>query len=121
MKKEAVSIREHSLLARIAARKMGYDQVAIVFGTTIHLHNTTKAVFFANPSWVFHELKHVEQYLRLGYFNFLIQYLKEFRRNGYYNNAFEVEARAAEAKPEIMDLFDFPACQQFVQKDFGKS
>ncbi|MEO6831393.1 MAG: DUF4157 domain-containing protein [Chitinophagaceae bacterium] len=121
MGKLKVQIRENSLLARVAALKMGYDSVAIVFGKTIHLHNTSKADFFAKPTWVFHEFKHLEQYQQLGLFRFLIQYLREFRKNGYYDNAFEVEARAAEGHPEIMESFDLSAYQQFVQKDFGKS
>lgn len=109
-----VKIHENSLLARIAAQRMGYDNVAIVFGKVIHLHNTSTEKFLANRSWLYHELKHVEQYQRLGLLRFLILYLREYLKNGYYDNAFEVEARAAESQPEIMDSFDLSRYQQDV-------
>ena len=91
-----VRIKEKSFLARLAAIKLGSRQVAIVFGSTIHLHNTTKAEFLSNPAWVRHELKHVEQYKRYGFFRFLGMYLVESIKKGYYNNRFEQEARNAE-------------------------
>jgi hypothetical protein len=85
MQQRKVKIREQSWLARIAARKLGYGHVAMVVGRTIHLHNTTVEVFFARPSWVLHELKHVEQYERLGFLPFLWRYWREYVRYGYYN------------------------------------
>jgi hypothetical protein len=68
--KRKVRVRENSWLAKLAAKKLGYGQIAIVFGHTIHLHNTTLADFFDQPGWVRHELKHVEQYERLGFLSF---------------------------------------------------
>src|SRR3954469_6382802 len=91
-----IRIRENSWLAKKAAENLGFDYVAMVFGRTIHLYNTTLEKFFARPSWVIHELKHVEQYDRLGTFGFLVQYGIEHLRKGYWNNAFEAEARASE-------------------------
>ena len=91
-----IYIKENSLVARLAARKLKSVNVAIVFGNTIHLHGVKRNVFLENESWVKHELKHVEQYHRYGYWNFLFQYLVEWMKRGYYNNKFEIEARLAE-------------------------
>ena len=89
-------IKVNSWLARIAAKKLGKNDVAMVFGKTIHLWNTTEAEFLSNEKWVKHELCHVQQYKKYGFFNFLLRYLWESVRRGYYNNKYEVEARKAE-------------------------
>ena len=89
-------IKENSLLARIAAFKLGTKSVAIVMGKTVHLHNTSKSAFLQNKRWVKHELCHIRQFQQHGYWLFIIKYLWESIRNGYYNNKYEVEARAAE-------------------------
>lgn len=96
-----VRIKEDSLMARLAAWKMGAFSVALTLGNTIHLHRATAAEFTADRSWVLHELKHVEQFRRHGFLPFIILYLAEWLRKGYYNNRFEVEARAAESRTEI--------------------
>ena len=105
MKKRPVRIRENSWLARIAAGRMGYGHIAMVVGHTIHLHNTTRAQFLARPSWVLHELKHVEQYERHGLMGFLWRYFRDWRRNGYYDNVFEKEARAAENEVGLLERY----------------
>ncbi|MEO8772288.1 MAG: DUF4157 domain-containing protein [Ferruginibacter sp.] len=92
------NIKENSFLARIAAKKLGKKDVAMVLGKTIHLWNTTEAEFLKNEKWVKHELCHVQQYKRYGFFNFLIRYLWESMQKGYYNNKYEAEARNAENK-----------------------
>lgn len=92
----AFRIKENSLCARIAAWNLGSDKVAIVFGSTIHLHNTTKKEFLSNKKWVNHEQKHIAQYKLYGFFTFIFLYLLESMRNGYINNKFEIEAREAE-------------------------
>ncbi|MEO6671372.1 MAG: DUF4157 domain-containing protein [Ferruginibacter sp.] len=89
-------IKENSFLARIAAKKLGKKNVAMVLGKTIHLWNSTAAAFLSNEKWVKHELCHVQQYKRYGFFNFLLRYVWESLRKGYYNNKYEVEARNAE-------------------------
>ena len=89
-------IRENSLIARLAARIMKADQLAIVVGKTIHLHRTTKADFLSNTRWVNHEMAHIRQFARYGFFAFVVRYLWESLRSGYWNNKYEVEARAAE-------------------------
>ena len=101
-----IRIKERSWLARIAAWKLGYHYVALVWGRTIHLHNTTAEDFIKRPSWVRHELKHVEQYERLGYLRFICAYLAEYLRNGYHQNLFEVEARLAEADESLQHRYD---------------
>ena len=97
MKENYFSIKENSWLAKIAAKKLRSSSVAMVLGNTIHLHNTTKQEFLQNEKWVKHELCHLQQFKQHGYILFVIKYLWESVQKGYYNNKFEVEARAAEA------------------------
>jgi hypothetical protein len=89
-------IKENSLVARIAAFKLGSKSIAIVLGKTIHLHNASRSAFLQNKRWVKHELCHIRQFQQHGYWLFILKYLWESIRNGYYNNKYEVEARAAE-------------------------
>ena len=89
-------IKENSWLAWIAAKKLRTNSVAIVFGKTIHLHNSNKADFLQNRKWLSHELCHVKQFQRHGFIGFIIKYLAESIRHGYFNNKFEIEAREAE-------------------------
>jgi len=89
-------IKENSWLAKIAAKKLRSHAVALVLGKTIHLHNTTKEDFLKDERWVKHELCHVQQFKQHGYVLFVVRYLWECVNKGYYNNKFEVEARAAE-------------------------
>ena len=116
--KRKVYVRENSWLAKRAAKKLGYDYVAMVVGRTIHLHNTTLEKFFARPSWVIHELKHVEQFERLGTVPFLVKYGIEHLRRGYWNNAFEAEARAAESNCELLSRYDLSDYRQYMQKGY---
>lgn len=90
------TIKENSLVAKIAARKLKASSVAIVFGRTIHLWNSSKEDFLKNERWLKHELCHIRQYKQHGYLGFIAKYLWESLRKGYYNNKFEVEAREAE-------------------------
>jgi len=89
-------IKENSWIARVAAMKLRAKSVAIVFGDTIHLYNTSKMAFLSNERWVKHELCHIQQFKDHGYFVFILKYVWESIRKGYYNNKYEVEARAAE-------------------------
>jgi hypothetical protein len=91
-----VIIREKSWLAKIAAAKLRTKSVAMVLGSTIHLHNTTREEFLQNTKWVKHELSHVQQFKQHGYIGFILKYIWESIRHGYYNNRFEKEARDAE-------------------------
>lgn len=92
-------VKENSWIASIAAWKLGAKSVAIVFGSTIHLSKASIDDFLNNESWLKHELCHVQQFKRHGFINFIFLYLYESIKNGYYNNKFEVEARAAEKTP----------------------
>ena len=96
MNKPKYYIKENSFFAKIAAKKLGADAVAMVIGKTIYLHGTTKAYFIADERWLKHELCHIKQYEENGTIIFLIKYLWESLRKGYYNNKYEVEARQAE-------------------------
>jgi len=91
-----IRIKENSWLAKIAAWKLDSRSVAIVTGRTIHLCRCTKEEFLESERWVKHELCHVRQYRQYGFFGFIVRYIWESMRKGYYNNRFEVEARAAE-------------------------
>lgn len=91
-----VNIKENSWLAKLAAWKLGVDNVALTLGTTIHLYKASAEALINDERWVRHELKHVEQFLKYGYFRFIFLYIVESIRNGYQNNRFEVEAREAE-------------------------
>ena len=98
-----VKIKERSLIAKLAARKLRSRCVALVLGNTIHLHNTTAKDFLSNKQWLLHELKHVEQYSRDGFWRFLWKYLIESVKKGYRNNRYEVEARAAENDGQLLN------------------
>jgi hypothetical protein len=89
-------IKENSWLAKIAAKKLRSNNVAMVLGKTIHLYNTSKKDFLNDKKWVKHELCHIQQFKRYGLLRFTCLYLWESLRKGYYNNRFEQEARAAE-------------------------
>ena len=90
------SIKENSWIAKIASKKLRTNRVAIVICKTIHLYNTTKQDFLNDEKWVNHELCHVRQFKQNGYMVFILKYLWESIRHGYFNNKYEVEAREAE-------------------------
>ena len=96
MANENFTIKENSWLAKIAAKKLGTNAVAMVLGSTIHLYNTSREEFLQNEKWVKHELCHIRQFKQHGYVIFTIKYLWESLRKGYYNNKYEAEARQAE-------------------------
>lgn len=92
------SIKENSWIARLAALKLKTKTVAIVIGSTIHLHNTSQQDFLKDDKWVKHELCHIKQFREYGFYGFIAKYLWESIKHGYYNNKYEVEAREAEEK-----------------------
>ena len=96
MNKPEFIIKEHSWLAKLAAKKLHSTNVAMVLGKTIHLFGVSKTDFLQNEKWLKHELCHIKQFKQYGFFNFVVRYLWESLRKGYYNNRFEVEARNAE-------------------------
>jgi hypothetical protein len=82
-----VTVIEHSRLARLHGRA-----VATTRRRRIYLRGSA-AEFFANPWLMLHEYCHVLCQWEPGTLT-LGRYLVECARHGYWNNAFEVEARA---------------------------
>ena len=78
--------------------------MAMVLGKTILLHDTTRQEFINNRKWIRHELAHILQFKKHGYLLFLLKYLLESIKNGYYRNKYEIEARAAE-EDESLDKY----------------
>lgn len=89
-------IKENSWIAKIAAKKLHAENVAIVLGKTIHLYHVSKQDFLKNEKWVKHEMCHLQQFKKYGFFPFICKYLWESLIVGYRNNKFEAEARNAE-------------------------
>ena len=102
-----VTIKENSRLAKIAAKKLNSEKVAMVIGKTIYLYNSTREEFLNNKRWVCHELAHVKQYLELGTFKFIVYYLLESFNKGYEHNFYEVEARKKERDTSLLSQFYF--------------
>ncbi len=91
-----IRIKENSWIAKIAAKKLRSQNVAIVLGTTIHLYNVSRHHFLKNEKWVKHEACHLRQFQNNGHILFILKYLWQSIRHGYYNNKYEAEARLAE-------------------------
>ena len=89
-------IKENSWVAKLAAKKLQSQNVAIVIGKTIHLYHVSKENFLKDEKWVKHEMCHINQFKKYGFFNFILKYLWESMKVGYYKNKFEAEARNAE-------------------------
>jgi hypothetical protein len=89
-----IRIVENHLFAHLAACKLRTKKgMAITIGNTIYLHKTTTKQLIEHTSWFRHELKHIEQFQQYGCIGFIIRYLWESLRNGYFNNKYEIEAR----------------------------
>lgn len=91
-----MKIKENAWIAKLAAKKLKTGSIAITVGETIYLHNTTKEQFLSDRRWVCHEMQHIRQFQRYGFLRFIVMYTWESIRKGYYDNKWEVEARAAE-------------------------
>lgn len=91
-----INFKEKSWIARLAAWKLNARSVAIVIGHTIHLHKATEQELLEDDRWLKHELCHVRQFQQYGFVNFMVRYVWESIRHGYYNNKYEIEAREAE-------------------------
>ena len=102
-----VKIKENSLLAKIAAKKLRCSQVAMVMGKTIHLYNSSKEDFLNNKRWVRHEIAHVKQFAKFGFWRFIVLYLLETFNKGYEYNSFEIEARKKERDVAILSEIRF--------------
>lgn len=102
---QQVYIKEKSWVAKIGANLLGVRNVALTIGNTIYLHNATKQELLQNKIWLCHELVHVQQYQQFGVVKFLFVYAKEWLVRGYYQNKFEVEARAKENDFTLLTKF----------------
>jgi hypothetical protein len=89
-------IKENSWIAKLAAKKLKSENVAIVIGKTIHLYHVSRQDFLNDDKWVKHEMCHIDQFEKHGFLNFIFKYLAESIKHGYYNNKYEIEARDAE-------------------------
>ncbi len=89
-------IKENSWIAKLAANKLQSQNIAIVIGKTIHLYHVSKEDFLKDKKWVKHEMCHINQFKKYGFFTFIFKYLWESIKVGYYKNKFEAEARNAE-------------------------
>jgi hypothetical protein len=102
MKMIRVSIVENSWVARVASWKLKTQQCAIVLGRTIFLHGFDKNALIKDQRLLRHEVCHVLQWQRMGYFYFLVCYLSWSIRYGYSQNPLEIEARQKEADETIL-------------------
>lgn len=93
----SVYIQENSCLASIAARNLRSSTCALVIRNTVYLHGMTRQEFIQNLPLLRHEVEHIRQWQREGFFSFLAKYLWHSFRVGYYNNPFEIEARDSES------------------------
>jgi hypothetical protein len=82
-----VIVIEHSLYARLHPRA-----IATTRRRRIYLRGAAQD-FFADPRLVLHEYCHVLEQWEPGELT-LLRYCREWLRHGYWNNRFEVEARA---------------------------
>lgn len=80
----------------MAAKKLQSQNVAIIIGNTIHLYKVSQEDFLKNVKWVKHEMCPVKQFEKHGYYPFILKYLWESLKHGYYNNKYEKEAGYAE-------------------------
>ena len=102
-----VKIKENSWLAKMAAKQLDSESIAMVIGRTIYLHNSSKENFLQNKRWVRHEVAHVKQCAKLGLFRFIFFYLLETFNKGYENNSFEIDARKKERDLSVLAEIHF--------------
>lgn len=92
-----IKIVENSWIARIAAYNLNAKSgMAITIGNSIHLYQANREELIHNKAWFQHELAHVLQFQKFGFWCFLCKYLIESMKVGYHNNKYEVEARMHE-------------------------
>ena len=72
------------------------------------IHYRIKEQSFIARIAAFNLRKDLYQYQQLGTIRFLIEYLIESMRKGYYENKFEIEARNAETTTPLADFILIP-------------
>jgi hypothetical protein len=94
-------IKENSWIPQLAAKKLRSKNAAIVIRKTIYLYNVIIEDFLADTEWVKHEICHIRQFEEYGFFRFILMYLWESIKYGYYKNKFEIEARNAGTNKQL--------------------
>jgi hypothetical protein len=84
---DRVRVVEHSLFARLHGRAIATTRRGSIF------LRGSAADFFDDPAMMLHEYCHVLLQWQPGSLT-LLRYFNEWLRHGYWNNPFEVEARA---------------------------
>jgi hypothetical protein len=102
-----VKIKENSFRAQVASFNLQSKQLAMVWGSTILLHNTSRAEFLANSRWVNHELRHVWQVRKMGLSVFLLRYLLLSIRYGYKKHPYELDAQRHEQDDTLLHGVEF--------------
>jgi len=102
-----VFIKENAFVAKLAAKKLCTERVAMVIGKKIFLWNVSADIFLKDKEWLCHEAAHVKQFQQYGFLKFLFLYLKESFKNGYENNRFEIEARQMENNETVLQELEF--------------
>jgi hypothetical protein len=102
-----VKIKENSFRAKIAAFNLRIPKVAMVWGQSILLFNTTKEEFLADKEWVCHELQHVMQTKKVGKYKFFWRYVANSFKNGYYDNIYETDARLHATDFSLLEKVEF--------------
>ena len=102
-----VYIKENTIIAKLAARFLKENRMAVTVGNKVCLHNCTANDFLKNKSWVCHEIIHVNQYKKYGTIKFLLAYLWQSVINGYVNNRFEKEAHQHEHNILLLNNVNF--------------
>jgi hypothetical protein len=100
-----VYFKANSGIAKLAARVLKTDNCAIVFRKTIYLHRISINEIRHNKALLCHELTHVLQWKKYGMLFFSIKYLWYSAKYGYFQNPFEIEARANEDNELLLQLF----------------
>ena len=108
--KTTVRIRQNAWQAKFAAKCIRQTDVALTISRTIYLSHSSPATFLQNKIWVAHELTHVEQFQRYGTFRFILLYLGECLRKGYFHNKWEVAARTQQRQVEKIRNYRFILC-----------
>lgn len=90
--------------------------MAITIGSTIYLYKSNINQLLENKKWLCHELTHVKQFEKYGRLKFIFLYLIETTKNGYYNNKFEIEARANENNKAILNEFEIVPKNKLIEK-----
>jgi hypothetical protein len=82
----------NSKLAKLFGKINKHLPYAVTTSATCTRYSCSKEIVDKDPHWRNHEDGHKFQYIRLGFFGFLVPYFWKLLTRGYKDNAFEVEA-----------------------------